>query len=96
MAELDPAAVCPSWLQVPPASLIGEALALASRCPELPGSLGMPATQLAGLLVMAGRQGHGLYPVWPKALMVLTGMLSPAGDAHQQLLQDLVQVAFSL
>ena len=46
--------------------------------------------QLAGILVAAGRQARGLFPVWPKALVVLTGMLTPVGEGQQQLLQELV------
>lgn len=77
-------------MQVPAASLIGEASALAGHCPQLPASLGMPVAQLAGILVAAGRQARGLFPVWPKALVVLTGMLTPVGEGQQQLLQELV------
>ncbi|WIA08874.1 hypothetical protein OEZ85_008295 [Tetradesmus obliquus] len=76
--------------KVPAASLIGEASALAGHCPQLPASLGMPVAQLAGILVAAGRQARGLFPVWPKALVVLTGMLTPVGEGQQQLLQELV------
>jgi hypothetical protein len=83
------------FLQVPAASLIGEAAALASHCPRLPSTLGVPVVQLAGILVVAGRQARGLFPAWPKALVVLTGMLTPVGDGQQQLLQDLVQHAAS-
>jgi hypothetical protein len=76
--------------QVPAASLIGEAAALAGHCPQLPATVGLPVVQLAGILIAAGRQARGLFPVWPKALVVLTGMLTPVGEGQQQLLQDLV------
>jgi hypothetical protein len=81
------------FAQVPAASLVGEAAALASYCPQLPATLGLPVVQLAGILVAAGRQARGLFPVWPKALVVLTGMLTPVGEGQQQLLQDLVKQA---
>jgi hypothetical protein len=52
--------------------------------------VGLPVVQLAGILIAAGRQARGLFPVWPKALVVLTGMLTPVGEGQQQLLQDLM------
>lgn len=91
-----PADSCPLCLQVPPASLIGEALALAGHASSHLSSLGMPASQLAALLVVAGRQSRGLHPVWPKVLVVLTGMMGPVDGAQQQFLQELVVRAATL
>eukprot|EP00878_Enallax_costatus_P012597 GHUV01013156.1.p1 GENE.GHUV01013156.1~~GHUV01013156.1.p1 ORF type:complete len:710 (+),score=269.29 GHUV01013156.1:1298-3427(+) len=82
--------------KVPPASLVGEALALSGHASSHLSSLSMPASQLAAVLLVAGRQSRGLHPVWPKALVVLTGMLSPVGSAQQQFLQELVSKAATL
>lgn len=78
---------------MPVASLLGDSHALAAAAVSSPASLGVPASQLAGLVVCAGRQARGLYPVWPKVLVVLTGLMHPAGEQHQQLLQELLQQA---
>lgn len=85
-----PIVVLPIVLQVSPISLVGGAFDLAEHAVSHLSSLGLPAGQLAALLVIAGRQSRGLYPVWPKALVVLTGMLHPVGEAQQELLQELV------
>jgi hypothetical protein len=55
-----------------------------------PTSLDVPASHLAASLVTAGRKAAGLYPIWPKCLMVMTGLLNPEMSAPaQQLLSDL-------
>ncbi|KAF8072806.1 jmj4 [Scenedesmus sp. PABB004] len=81
--------------QVPAASLVGEARALAGHLPDHAAALELPPTSLAALLVAAGRSARGLYPAWPKVLVVLTGMVAPAEGA-QQLLDALVRTAATL
>jgi hypothetical protein len=50
----------------------------------------MPASHVAAMLVTAGRKAAGLFPFWPKCLMVMTGLLNPhASPAAQQLLSEL-------
>lgn len=76
--------------QVSDQSLVGTAQSLAVQAVAQPVSLDMPASHLAGALVTAGREAAGLYPTWPKCLMVLTGLLNPQDAAPaQQLLTDL-------
>lgn len=77
-------------LQVSDQSLVGTAQSLAARAVAQPASLDMPASHLARALVTAGRKATGLYPTWPKCLMVMTGLLNPQDAAPaQQLLTDL-------
>jgi hypothetical protein len=82
--------VYPYGLQVSDQSLVGMAQSLAVQAVAQPVSLDMPTSHLAGALVTAGRKAAGLYPTWPKCLMVLTGLLNPQDAAPaQQLLTDL-------
>lgn len=71
-------------------SLIGDAPALAARAMSQPGSKDLSARDLAAVLLVAGRQAGGLFPVWPKCLVVLTGLRDPTAAAPAaQLLQEL-------
>lgn len=82
--------LCCAVFQVSVQSLVGMAQSLAAQAVSQPISLDMPASHVAAVLVTAGRKGAGLHPIWPKALMVMTGLLNPQGSAPaQQLLADL-------
>lgn len=83
-------------VQVSIQSLVGVAQSLAAQVIAQPISLDMPASHVAAVLVTAGRKAAGLHPVWPKSLMVMTGLLNPQGSAPaQQLLADLAAPASS-
>jgi hypothetical protein len=71
-------------------SLLGDAFTLVGRAISSSKSVGLPASQLAPVVVMAGRQLRGLYPSWPKVLAVLTGVMKPVTDQHQGLVQELL------
>eukprot|EP00879_Flechtneria_rotunda_P003046 GHRR01003266.1.p1 GENE.GHRR01003266.1~~GHRR01003266.1.p1 ORF type:complete len:686 (+),score=259.67 GHRR01003266.1:1502-3559(+) len=70
--------------------LIGEALSLCAVAVKEASALEIPPSHLAAVVVAAGRQAQGLYPVWPKVLWVLTGISNPVGEMQQLLLQNLV------
>ncbi len=77
-------------LQVSVQSLVGAAQTLLPKAVAQPISLEMPASHVAAALVTAGRKGAGLFPVWPKCLMVMTGLLNPqTSQSAQQLRADL-------
>lgn len=71
-------------------SLVGSAHSLAAQAVAQPASLDLPASRVAAVLVTAGRKAAGLFPLWPKCLTVVTGLLNPLSSAAaQQLLADL-------
>jgi hypothetical protein len=77
-------------LQVSPQSLVGLAYSLAAQAAASPCSIELPASLVAAVLVTCGRKAAGLYPVWPKCLMVVTGLVTPqSNSAAQQLLAEL-------
>lgn len=77
-------------VQVSVQSLVGMAQTVLPKAVAQPISLEMPASHVAAALVTAGRKAAGLFPVWPKCLMVMTGLLNPQGSASaKQLLSDL-------
>lgn len=81
---------CAVCAQVSAQTLVGQALSLAAEAVRQPVSMDMPASHVAAALVTAGRKAAGLFPFWPKCLMVMTGLLNPHGSAAaQQLLSEL-------
>lgn len=81
---------CCCAVQVSVQSLVGMAQTVLPKAVAQPISLEMPASHVAAALVTAGRKAAGLFPVWPKCLMVMTGLLNPQGSASaKQLLSDL-------
>jgi hypothetical protein len=77
--------------QVSAQSLVGDVVALAAKASPHPSAQDLSARDLAAVLIVAGRQAGGMFPAWPKCLVVLTGVLNPAAPAPaQQLLQELV------
>lgn len=77
-------------LQVTVQSLVGSAQSMVAQAVAQSVSLEMPASHVAAALLTAGRKAAGLFPNWPKCLMVMTGILNPQESAPaQQLLSDL-------
>ena len=85
-----PYMLCCVVRQVSVQSLVGMAQSLASQAAAQLISLDMPASHVAAVVVTAGRKAAGLHPIWPKSLMVVTGLLNPQASAPaQQLLTEL-------
>lgn len=91
---LSPCCCCCRCRQVSKHTLVGDAHALAARAMAQPCAKDLSARDVAAVLLVAGRQAGGLYPIWPKCLVVLTGVRDPAALAPAaQLLQELSAAA---
>jgi hypothetical protein len=76
--------------QVPATTLVGDVQSLARTALPQASARDLSARDLAAALIVAGRRSNGLFPLWPKCLVVVTGALNPLGMASvAQLLQQL-------